>query len=104
MREIPSWPLTCMWGEVAGMLDACGLPYEYEDASQMSAGLMCLFEEMCIAHCGLKEREMNGCCCGLASSVGSSASHRCLTRCQISSWKLGRRAQVRGEHAVLRYC
>lgn len=40
-----------MWGQVAHMLDACGLLHEYGDAFKMLAALMHLFEKLHIAHC-----------------------------------------------------
>lgn len=44
-REILSWPLTFMWGGVAGTLDAYGSPSEYRNLWKMPLGLMCWFKE-----------------------------------------------------------
>lgn len=38
------------------MSDACGLPCKYGDAPKMQAGLMCLFEELCIVYCSKEEK------------------------------------------------
>ena len=70
-REIPSWQSTAMWGEVAHIIDACGPPCEYGDALKMPADLICLFEDYTLR----QRRETNGCCSGMASTVGSSTGH-----------------------------
>ena len=67
---LPSRLLSSKWGGVACMLDACGSLCEYGDAPRMPAGLMCLFEELRVAHC----------CSGLNSAAGSLAGHQCPTR------------------------
>lgn len=49
--HIPSWPSTSMCQGAACMLDACGLLHKYGDTLKMPAGLMNLFQALCIAHC-----------------------------------------------------
>ena len=55
-------------GRSGQMLDACGLPGEYQDALKMPAGLIHLFGELYTAHWGKGGKGMAvrcaGVCCG----------------------------------------
>lgn len=60
MEGISGWPSTSMWGGVVYMLDAGGPLREYGNVCPEIAGcLMCLLEELHIAHCS-KEGNIAG--------------------------------------------
>ena len=70
------------------MSDACGLPCKYGDAPKTQAGLMCLFEELCIVYCS-KERnallpQWAGLCCGQLDCTQMPNSRLKL---KLESWK-----------------
>lgn len=47
-----------MVGRVGHLLDAWEALHEYGDTLKMLAALMHLLEELCILHCGQKEKQM----------------------------------------------
>lgn len=75
MEDILLWPVTSVWGGVAGMSDACGLPCEYGDALKTPAALMHLFVELFIAHYDKEGKLAYVWGMGLASTVGNSTKH-----------------------------
>lgn len=53
--KISGWPLTFIHGRAACILDVCGPLHKYGDSLKTPAGLMPLFEELHVAHCGKGE-------------------------------------------------
>lgn len=58
------------------MSDACGLPHKRRDALKMQAGLMHLFEELCIRH---HSKEKAWLLQGAGLYWGASTGHRRTT-------------------------
>ena len=85
------------------MLDTYGPSCEYGNTIKLLACLMHLLKKLHREHSINKEKK-NGIHGGLASTLGSSAVHRCPTRVENSGWKVERRTKVRERHEVIHYC